>query len=122
MNPASRRGLFWAPRVLTLAFALFLSVFALDVFEMGLGPSETAVALLMHLTPVFAVLIVLAVAWRREWVGALLFTAFAILYVAWGWGRFGWSSLFLAVPLVVIALLFLLSRVHRMEHPGGPPG
>lgn len=115
MNPAARRGLFWTPRILTLAFALFLSIFALDVFDMGLGVGGTVLALFVHLTPVFAVLLVLAIAWKREWVGAVLLPAFALLYLVWAWERFQWSSLVLSVPLAVVGLLFLVNWMYRTE-------
>ena len=39
MNRPIRQFLFWSPRVLTILFALFLSLFALDVFEEGYGAS-----------------------------------------------------------------------------------
>jgi hypothetical protein len=35
MSVYSRRVLLWAPRTLVIAFALFLSMFALDVFSEG---------------------------------------------------------------------------------------
>jgi hypothetical protein len=37
MKGPVRRLLFWSPRVLCVAFAIFLSLFALDVFSEGLG-------------------------------------------------------------------------------------
>ncbi len=33
MNTSSRRLLFWSPRAICIAFAIFLSMFALDVFQ-----------------------------------------------------------------------------------------
>src|SRR5688500_8521018 len=77
-----KRILFWTPRVLSILFALFVSMFALDVFGVGYGLWETVMALLIHLVPVFILLIGLALAWRWEWVGALIFMGFAVWYVA----------------------------------------
>ena len=35
MNTKPKRVLYWIPRALTILFALFISVFALDVFGEG---------------------------------------------------------------------------------------
>ena len=56
--------LYWAPRALSIVFAVLSSLFALDVFKEGQGFWVTALALLMHLIPTFLILIVLAVSWR----------------------------------------------------------
>lgn len=63
MHTIVKRVLFWTPRVLCILFAAFLSLFSLDVFGAGLGVGETVLALLLHLLPVFVVILVLIVAW-----------------------------------------------------------
>ncbi|NNF56814.1 MAG: hypothetical protein HKN04_01095 [Rhodothermaceae bacterium] len=75
METLAERFLFWAPRGLGIAFAVFLGVFALDVFGEGLGAWETALALLIHLVPTGLVVLALLAAWRQGWVlfGPLLF-------------------------------------------------
>ena len=73
----TKRVLFWTPRVLCILFAAFLSMFALDVFREAYGFGETIIALLIHLVPTILVGIVLAIAWRRDWVGMILFTVLA---------------------------------------------
>lgn len=116
MKTTSKRLLFWTPRVLCLLFAAFISIFALDVFEEGFGGWKTVVALCMHLVPTFLVLLVLAVSWRWEWVGALVFTALAVCYVTLFWGRFHWSAYAaIAGPLCLLGLLFLLNWFWRAE-------
>jgi hypothetical protein len=37
MNESKRRMLFWTPRLLSILFAIFISLFALDVFGEGYG-------------------------------------------------------------------------------------
>jgi hypothetical protein len=73
MNRPAKQLLFWTPRILSLLFALFISLFALDVFSEGHGFWKTLLALLMHLIPTAVILIVLAISWNREWVGGILF-------------------------------------------------
>lgn len=109
MNTTLKRLLIWTPRVLGLLFALFLSIFALDVFGVGYTISETIVALLMHLLPTFALLLALALAWRWPAVGALGFLGFAAWYVFMAWGSFPVGVLWLiAGPPLLIGLLYLL--------------
>jgi len=112
--------LYWAPRASCIVFAVLSSLFALDVFKEGQGFWVTALALLMHLIPTFLVLIVLAVSWRREWIGGVLFIVLAVVYLVWAWNKpFGW----LAIPvtsglLVLIGALFLLNWYYRAELRG----
>ena len=116
MHTTMKRVLFWTPRALCILFAVFLSVFALDVFGEGLGFWETILALLIHLVPVYVVIIVLVIAWRREWVGAVLFSALAVSYVVAAWGRFHWSAYAsISGPLVLIGVLFLFNWTHRAQ-------
>ena len=75
MNKSVKRVVFWLPRILCLLFAVFISLFALDVFGEGYGFWETIVAFLIHLIPTGLILIALAIAWRWEWIGAILFAA-----------------------------------------------
>lgn len=77
MNATLQRSLYWVPRLICIAFALFLSLFALDVFNEHYGFGRTILALSVHLIPVYIVAAVLIVAWRWEWVGAAAFTALA---------------------------------------------
>jgi hypothetical protein len=113
--------LYWAPRALCIVFALFISLFALDVFDEGKGFWGTFLALLMHLIPTFLLLFVLAISWRREWIAGILFPLLGVLYVVWAWSKpFGvWSTLLLmAGPLVLTGALFLLNWHYRGELRG----
>ncbi|HEY5609957.1 MAG TPA: hypothetical protein VIL97_02020 [Thermoanaerobaculia bacterium] len=116
MTTTGRRLLFWTPRALAILFAMFLGVFALDVFGEAGGAWKTLVAFLIHLVPAFIVAIGLMIAWRREWIGALLFFALAAGYVAMTLGRFPLVTYAtISGPLVVIAVLFLINWRYRAE-------
>ena len=115
MSRISAKLLFWAPRVLSIAFILFLSLFSLDVFDGRLGFWQTVLALTMHLIPVFVLIAALIAAWKWEWIGALLYAAAGLLYVVWvATGsrpvppevRLSWI-LTIAGPAFIIAGLFL---------------
>ncbi len=73
---------FWIPRILSLVFIVFLSLFALDVFGGNLGFWQTTRALIMHLLPVFVLMVALILAWRWEWIGAVIYGAAGLLYTA----------------------------------------
>ena len=123
MNGAAKRLLYWTPRVLGIAFAAFIGIFAVDVFQKGVPAWQVALALLMHLLPTFLVLLVLALSWRREWVGGVLFIALGVLYLLWAWNRpfFGWHVvLSIAAPLFLVGVLFLLNWRHRRQLRPGP--
>ncbi len=104
MNTNMQRILFWAPRVLCILFALFISVFALDVFSEGYGVGETILALFMHLIPTFVIVIALVIAWRRELIGAILFIAVALFFLI----SSGGESWIISGPLFLVGALFLL--------------
>ena len=109
MNSFSRKVLFWTPRLACLGFAIFLSLFALDVLSEGNGFWKTVLGLLIHLGPVYIVLVLLALAWRWEWVGAVGFGALAIWYAAGNLRHHPDWVLVIAGPLVVLATLFLVN-------------
>lgn len=116
MTKSSRGVLFWAPRILTILFALFMSVFALDVFAETKGFLQTLTALVLHLMPTFLVVVLLVLAWRWELVGVIAFAALAITYMVVMWGRFPWVTYAtISGPLLLISVLFLLSWWQRFR-------
>lgn len=110
-----RTAFYWAPRILAIAFGLFVSLFALDAFDGQASVWEKLGRFAVHLVPVGVYAIVLVLSWRWEWIGAVLFAALGALYVATiGRHNMDWS-LIIAGPLFVLAALFLLGWVRRAE-------
>lgn len=121
MSLVSKRALFWMPRALSIAFIAFLSLLALDVFSEHLGLWQTTLALTMHLFPVLLLIGGLILAWRWEWIGAVLYAAAGLLYVTLVVSmsrpispavRLIWISL-IAGPAFVIAGLFFAGWLKR---------
>lgn len=118
MNKILRQTLFWLPRLVGIVFVLFLSLFALDIFDMGLGFWGTILGLCMHLIPSIVLAIAVAVAWRREWAGTVIFMGWAVFYTARTRG-FDWTvyALIAGIPFVV-GILFLAGWIWRTQIRG----
>lgn len=105
--------LFWIPRAAGIGVAGFFALFALDAFN-GQSLVSALPEFAIHLIPSLLVLIVVAVAWRFEWIGAIAFVGLAALYAATARGRLDWIVI-VSGPLVVVGLLFLASWRHRVS-------
>ncbi|MBN1567724.1 MAG: hypothetical protein JXA73_07740 [Acidobacteria bacterium] len=123
MTNFTKRALFWIPRVLTIIFISFLSSFALDVFDGNHGIWQTLLAFIIHQIPVFVLILVLILAWRREWIGAVLYTFVGLLFSTWAMlvprpyspvFRLIWIST-IAGPLFIIAWLFWINWQRRQS-------
>src|SRR3990167_5408754 len=74
--------IYWAPRISSIIFILFLALFSLDVFEGNYGFWGTIVGLFMHNIPAMILLTVLIISWKHEIVGGIGFVLAGILYIA----------------------------------------
>ncbi|MFH1192720.1 MAG: hypothetical protein V1656_00135 [Candidatus Jorgensenbacteria bacterium] len=101
--------LHWAPRILSLLFVGFISLFALDTFDTYSGWAAV-LPFLMHLIPSFVLLAVIIVAWKYDLVGAVLFLVSAALYVGVA-GLYRPRSWYLLIsgPAALVGILFLLN-------------
>ena len=108
MVTTADRALRWLPRVLGLLAALYLAVFALDAFGEGQPAGQALAGFALHLLPAVALLALVALAWRRAWVGALGFLALAAGYAVAARGRPDWI-LAVSGPLALVGVLYLAS-------------
>jgi hypothetical protein len=109
VNRITGKLVVWIPRVLCILFALFISMFALDVVDEGYNFGETILALLIHLIPTILIIIALVIAWRWEWVGAAVYIGLALIFLVISRGE-GWI---ISGPLFIIGVLFISSRLYR---------
>ncbi len=65
------------PRILSILAIAFVSLFALDSFDHG-SISEQIQAFLIHMIPSFILMIILAIAWRRELIGGIIYILIGI--------------------------------------------
>ncbi len=104
--------LYWAPRILAILFAIFTSLFALNVFEGGYNFLEEIAALLIHLSPTCIILMALLVAWNWEEIGGIIFITLGLLYIYLVWGHFTFLNyIIIPAPLFIIGYLFVLYSI-----------
>lgn len=120
MSRSAARVLYWSPRIITMAFAVFIGLFALESFQQTHGFRHLVIAFAVNLVPAWIVVAVLAAAWKWEWIGSLVF-ALAVWY---SWGALhrhilSWPiALSIPLPLLLVAALFLADWIERDKlHP-----
>jgi hypothetical protein len=101
------RLLKWTPRVLGVALSIFLSVFALDVFEPAKPLGRLAMDLMLHLIPTALVLAMVVLSWRHPGIGGAAFIGLAAAYALMVGFRMDWV-IAISIPLV-LGVLFLWS-------------
>jgi hypothetical protein len=101
-----KKVFYWLPRILSILFIAYISMFALDVFEQP----QWLLALLIHLIPSFILVILTIIAWKYDLVGALVFFCFAIFYIClvglnrhWSW------YVGISLPAALVGFFYLLS-------------
>lgn len=94
--------------ILVILYIAFVGMFALDVFGQGYGFFELIVAFLIHLTPVYVLIVVFLVAKKRAIAGSLLFTCLGIYYLAISSGGPIASRMIIAGPVFTIAVLYTI--------------
>lgn len=108
--------LLWSPRIIALAFAALLALFALDAFSMDKSLGEQVGGFLIHLLPAFATIVILTIAWKYRVVGGFLFLLLGIVFTFY----FGTTSkistfLLISAPLFAAGILFLISAKQQSE-------
>jgi hypothetical protein len=105
---------YWTPRILSILFIAFLTLFSLDVFDNDYTFWQAIGALLMHNIPVFLLIIVLVISWKYEIVGGAAFILGGLLYLVTTLMRQPWYiviswSMIIAGPAFFIGILFLMN-------------
>ena len=120
MNERSRRWILWTPRILAILVCLFLSLFALDALENGKTLGVALPDFALHLAPMLVLLAVVAVSWRWEWVGGLVFTGLGVVYAYVSRDHVSWV-LCISLPLLAVGVLYGWNwRRHRELHARAP--
>jgi len=91
---------YWLPRILSILFIAFISMFALDVFS----EPRWLLALFMHLIPSYFLIAITIVAWKNERVGGFLFLVTGFVMTIF------FHSIVLALPAFIIGIIFFLAN------------
>ncbi len=94
-------------RIAAILFAIFISIFALDVFEEGVSLGQILIALFMHLVPTFVILFILWIAWKKPQIGGVLFILIGSSYFLGAKNEHILTYLMIVGPPILIGLLFL---------------
>ena len=110
----------WIPRILCILAILFVSLFALDSFNAELTLWEQFRDFFMHMIPSLVLLLLLILAWKKEFIGGILFIILGV-----GFSPFIYNhnyamnqSVFMSLtiiamitlPFVVVGVLFVISH------------
>lgn len=118
--------LHWAPRIICILAILFISSFALDSFSPDLTIWQQIVAFLIHLIPSFILLVLLIVAWKREFIGGIIFTLIGLGFSPfiflhnYKMNQSVWMSLtivlVITVPFIIAGILFIVSNGKKKKN------
>lgn len=118
MSALARRAWPTVPRILAGIYALFIALFAVDVWSAGTDFWTTLGAFVIHLIPAAFLIGILLIAWRSELVGGLLYLALGAGYVlATGGEMAAGTYVFISGALFFLGALFLVSWGVRRVPP-----
>jgi hypothetical protein len=113
----------WLPRIICILAILFISMFAADAFEPGLTIWQQLGAFLMHLIPSFILLVILILAWYKEFAGGIIFIIIGLVLTPfifnhnYKMNESVWMSLgiimTITVPFILVGTLFIVS--HKLK-------
>ena len=125
MGKKMNKFIYWTPRILSILFICFLSIFSFDVISPELSFWQIVVGLFMHNIPVFVLLIILVISWKHEIVGGIGFISAGILYCGMIFVRmignpFEWYMAFypliIAGPALFVGILFLINWFRKKKN------
>jgi len=119
------RVLYWTPRILGILFVLFIGMFSLDVFTEGFSWLALG-GFFMHNIPTLVIAGILVLAWKKEFIGGIIFLIVGILpliiflvmglvnYAQMGFIQLWYANMVLS-PLLIIGILFILSSKKKQK-------
>jgi len=93
-----------------ILYAFAFLVFAADVFSKAQSVSQTLIDLVLHCIPTVIVLLLVVIAHKRPYLGAIIFGVLALTYIITGWSGMHWSAhLLIAGPLMLMSILYIIA-------------
>jgi hypothetical protein len=112
-----KKIIYWTPRVLSIIYILFLSIFSLDVFAEGYSIPQALVAFFMHLIPAIIVLLAFLFATKKPLYGGISFLILAFAFSVFFMQNANMQTFviigsILILPLLLIGILFILNKYY----------
>jgi hypothetical protein len=106
------------PRIAGIGLIIFISLFAVDVFDTEETFWSQLGGFIIHLVPSLILVVVLLVAWKFELIGAITYIGIGFLYFLLTGGREHWSAyVVLSGSLFLVGILFLLNWISIKRKP-----
>ncbi len=109
MSRPVRQLIYWTPRIIGILIVALFTVLSFDVFGEGYSIGQALLALLIHLIPAAIMAGVLAVSWRWEWIGGVLFILCSLVYIVAFSGAPIAAYLWISLPLFIAGVLFFVN-------------
>jgi cell division protein FtsW (lipid II flippase) len=116
----------WLPRIICIFAIFFIGLFALDAFSPELTIWQQLGAFVVHLIPSFLLLAFLILAWKREYVGGIIFIIIGLgmsLFVFvrnYKMNDSIWMSLgiilSITIPFIIVGILFIVSHFLKKKN------
>ena len=117
--------LHWSPRIICILAILFVSIFALDSFESHQTIWQQIGNFLIHLVPSYALIAMLLIAWKWEFIGGIIFTLTGIIMSPiiylhnYRMNHSVWISLeiilLITCPFIIVGVLFIVNHFVKMK-------
>lgn len=107
-NTNMKKFIYWLPRIFSILFIIFISLFALDAF---LDP-QWFLSLVIHLIPTFVLIGATSIAWKYERLGGAIFLLIGLSFLIIT--RFQGPILF--IPITLIGIGFLTSGYYSKNN------
>lgn len=106
----------WIPRIIVIAYILFLMLFTFDVFSMNGGVLEKIGGFLIQALPSILMAVFLALCWNRLLVSGWIFIGVAVFFTFFFKSYSGaLNFLMITAPPLAAGILFLIARRLRMN-------
>lgn len=113
----------YLPRIICMLAILFISMFALDAFNPEKTIWQQIGDFLIHLIPSFVLIIFLIIAWKREFIGGIIFILIGLIFSPFIFiHNYNINQslcmslmiiLIITMPFIIVGILFIVS--HRMK-------
>jgi hypothetical protein len=106
-----KKFLAWSPRILTITFIIFISLFALDAFTEPNNFWLNLAGFFIHLIPSLILIIILLISWRQKLFGGITFIILSIIFSIF-FHTYEDLIVFaiLTVPMLIIGILYLIDH------------